>query len=192
MPFPIEIKRGKAKLHRADEVQLCAQALCLEEMTGCPVPDGALFYAETKRRLPVAFDTELRQGVDPPDATNLATAGRVSADMENLPLRREAVVRPQTFKVDQRSLAQTIDRMLQGGERDGLGRELIWLLRDLHPSLKVLDDLDAVWQARPINRDFIVLARSWKFHPLFESYLYALEETGSCLISKLAVMLECN
>jgi len=61
VPFPIEIKRGKAKLHRADEVQLCAQALCLEEMTGCPVPDGALFYAETKRRLPVAFDTELRQ-----------------------------------------------------------------------------------------------------------------------------------
>jgi CRISPR-associated exonuclease Cas4 len=61
VPFPIEIKRGKAKLHRADEVQLCAQALCLEEMTGAAVPEGALFYAETKRRLPVVFDSELRQ-----------------------------------------------------------------------------------------------------------------------------------
>lgn len=61
VPFPIEIKRGKSKLHRADEVQLCAQALCLEEMTGMVVPDGALFYAETKRRLPVVFDAELRQ-----------------------------------------------------------------------------------------------------------------------------------
>lgn len=61
VPFPIEIKRGKIKLHRADEVQLCAQALCLEEMTGIPVTEGALFYAETKRRLLVAFDTELRQ-----------------------------------------------------------------------------------------------------------------------------------
>lgn len=61
VPFPIEIKRGKSKLHRADEVQLCAQALCLEEMTGAAVPDGALFYAETKRRLPVVFDAELRQ-----------------------------------------------------------------------------------------------------------------------------------
>jgi len=59
--FPIEYKRGKPKLHRADEVQLCAQALCLEEMTGKPVPEGALFYAETKRRLVVPFDDELRR-----------------------------------------------------------------------------------------------------------------------------------
>lgn len=58
--FPIEYKRGKPKLHRADEVQLCAQALCLEEMTGKPVPEGALFYAETKRRLVVPFDAVLR------------------------------------------------------------------------------------------------------------------------------------
>lgn len=60
-PFPVEYKRGKPKQHRADEVQLCAQALCLEEMTGEPVPEGALFYAQTKRRLSVPFDTELRQ-----------------------------------------------------------------------------------------------------------------------------------
>ncbi|MCP8894540.1 CRISPR-associated protein Cas4 [Shinella daejeonensis] len=59
--FPIEYKRGKPKLHRADEVQLCAQALCLEEMTGRPVPEGALFYAETKRRLAVPFDAALRR-----------------------------------------------------------------------------------------------------------------------------------
>lgn len=60
-PFPIEYKRGKLKLHRADEVQLCAQALCLEEMTGRPVPEGALFYGETKRRVIVPFDNELRK-----------------------------------------------------------------------------------------------------------------------------------
>ncbi|UTD28996.1 CRISPR-associated protein Cas4 [Bradyrhizobium sp. WD16] len=59
--FPIEYKRGKPKLHRADEVQLCAQALCLEEMTARPVPEGALFYGETKRRLIVPFDAELRR-----------------------------------------------------------------------------------------------------------------------------------
>lgn len=61
VPYPVEYKRGKPKLHRADEVQLCAQALCLEEMTGVPVPEGALFYAETKRRLTVPFDAELRR-----------------------------------------------------------------------------------------------------------------------------------
>ena len=60
-PYPVEYKRGKAKLHRADEVQLCAQALCLEEMTGTPVPEGALFYAEKKRRVTVPFDAGLRE-----------------------------------------------------------------------------------------------------------------------------------
>jgi CRISPR-associated exonuclease Cas4 len=59
--YPVEYKRGKAKLHRADEVQLCAQGLCLEEMTGRPVPEGAIFYAETKRRLAVPLDAELRR-----------------------------------------------------------------------------------------------------------------------------------
>jgi CRISPR-associated exonuclease Cas4 len=58
--FPVEYKRGKPKLHRADEAQLCAQALCLEEMTGRPVPEGALFYAQTKRRVVVPFDPDLR------------------------------------------------------------------------------------------------------------------------------------
>lgn len=58
--FPVEYKRGKPKLHRADEVQLCAQALCLEEMTGQPVPEGALYYAETHRRVIVPFDADLR------------------------------------------------------------------------------------------------------------------------------------
>ncbi|NOT13184.1 MAG: CRISPR-associated protein Cas4 [Methylococcaceae bacterium] len=60
IPFPIEYKRGKPKAHRADEVQLCAQALCLEEMHGVDVPEGALFYGEVRRRHAVLFDTELR------------------------------------------------------------------------------------------------------------------------------------
>lgn len=60
-PFPIEYKRGKPKSHRADEVQLCAQALCLEAMEGQTVSDGALFYGEVRRRQAVVFDEELRQ-----------------------------------------------------------------------------------------------------------------------------------
>lgn len=61
IPYPVEYKRGKPKLHRADEVQLCAQALCLEEMTGRPVPEGALFYGEMKRRVVVPFDADLQR-----------------------------------------------------------------------------------------------------------------------------------
>lgn len=60
MPYPVEYKRGRPKPHRADEVQLCAQGLCLEEMFGCAVPEGALFYAQTKKRTRVTFDAELR------------------------------------------------------------------------------------------------------------------------------------
>ena len=60
VPCPIEHKRGRPKAHRADEVQLCAQAICLEEMLGVPVPAGALFYGQTRRRQEVAFDAELR------------------------------------------------------------------------------------------------------------------------------------
>ena len=59
-PFPVEYKRGKPKAHRADEVQLCAQAICLEEIFATTVPDGALFYGVTRRRLAVAFDDALR------------------------------------------------------------------------------------------------------------------------------------
>lgn len=60
VPYPVEYKRGRPKAHRADEVQLCAQAMCLEEMQGQRVPEGALFYGETRRRLVVDFVDTLR------------------------------------------------------------------------------------------------------------------------------------
>lgn len=57
---PVEYKRGKPKAHRADEVQLCAQALCLEESLACTIPGGALYYGKPRRRTRVAFDADLR------------------------------------------------------------------------------------------------------------------------------------
>ena len=59
-PFPVEYKRGRPKKNACDEVQLCAQALCLEEMFGCIIADGALYYGEPRRRKPVAFSGALR------------------------------------------------------------------------------------------------------------------------------------
>lgn len=58
--MPVEYKRGRPKPHRADEVQLCAQALCLEYMLGQHIPAGALFYGEMRRRKEVVFDDTLR------------------------------------------------------------------------------------------------------------------------------------
>ena len=61
VPFPVEYKRGKPKKDLSDKVQLCAQAMCLEEMLDIDIPSGALFYGKTRRRLEVAFDETLRQ-----------------------------------------------------------------------------------------------------------------------------------
>lgn len=58
-PFPVEYKRG-GRRRLADEVQLCAQALCLAEMHGCIVPCGALFYGAIRRRVDVVFTEQLR------------------------------------------------------------------------------------------------------------------------------------
>lgn len=61
LPFPVEYKRGKPKIDDCDRVQLCAQAICLEEMLNIAVPAGALFYGQTRRREDVAFHEGLRR-----------------------------------------------------------------------------------------------------------------------------------
>jgi CRISPR-associated exonuclease Cas4 len=58
--YPVEYKRGKPKEGRCDDVQLCAQALCLEEMCNATISEGAIFYGEPRRRTVVTFDEELR------------------------------------------------------------------------------------------------------------------------------------
>lgn len=63
LPYPVEYKRGKPKEHDADRMQLCAQAMCLEEMLCCAVPEGALFYGEPRRRTSVLFTEDLRCSV---------------------------------------------------------------------------------------------------------------------------------
>lgn len=60
-PYPIEYKRGKPKIDFSDEVQLCAQALCLEEMLCTSVLSGALFYGLPRRRKEVEFQNSLKQ-----------------------------------------------------------------------------------------------------------------------------------
>ncbi|MCX7718207.1 MAG: CRISPR-associated protein Cas4 [Candidatus Sumerlaeaceae bacterium] len=59
--YPIEFKRGRPKRDVCDEVQLCAQALCIEEMLGVTVPKGALFYGQTRHRTEVVFSLDLRK-----------------------------------------------------------------------------------------------------------------------------------
>lgn len=62
-PYPVEYKKGLPKTNDADELQLCAQAMCLEEMLVCHIPSGSLFYGENRRRKTVEFTKQLRTRV---------------------------------------------------------------------------------------------------------------------------------
>ena len=62
-PYPVEFKRGSPKVTDSDRLQLCGQAMCLEEMLVCDIPEGALFYGETRRREKVVFTEEMRKQV---------------------------------------------------------------------------------------------------------------------------------
>ncbi len=62
-PFPVEYKRGNPREDTGDALQLCGQAMCLETMLCCDIPEGALYYGEIRRRERVAFTPELRTQV---------------------------------------------------------------------------------------------------------------------------------
>ncbi|MDR2156096.1 MAG: CRISPR-associated protein Cas4 [Burkholderiaceae bacterium] len=88
---PVEYKRGRPKAHRADEVQLCAQCLCLESMLQMRIPEGALFYGQTRRRMTVAFDEALRQlTIDTINATRAMLESAVTPLATYVPKRCDA------------------------------------------------------------------------------------------------------
>ena len=62
-PYPVEYKRGEPKTDNCDMLQLCAQAMCLEEMLCCSIPEGALYYGQPRRRQRVELTAEMRQKV---------------------------------------------------------------------------------------------------------------------------------
>ena len=87
VPYPVEYKRGKRKKWDNDDVQLCAQAMCLEEMLGVIVPRGAIFHIKSKRRREVIFTDKLRKKTE-------ATAARLH-ELIALGVTPAAVLKPQ-------------------------------------------------------------------------------------------------
>ena len=122
-PYPVEYKHGsrhkRADIAACDDLQLAAQALCLEEMFGKPVPEGALYYASSRRRRTVAVDAALRakagQAVDA--VRRLLAASVLPRPLNNercracslrdlcqpaalAPTPEQAAARPSLFEVD--------------------------------------------------------------------------------------------
>lgn len=120
LPFPVEYKRGRAKRERAFEIQLCAQALCLEEMLGRPVPAGALLFIASKKRQMVEFTDELRSDC----LTAIARAhellsGTVLPPAEPGPKCRKCSMRPvcmPTLTDGSRSVAAYLNSAISSGE----------------------------------------------------------------------------
>lgn len=86
-PYPVDYKRGKRKKWVNDDVQLCAQALCLEEMMSVAVPRGAIFHGQSKRRREVQITAALR-------AQTLSAIGRLRS-MVDAKLVPQAALKPQ-------------------------------------------------------------------------------------------------
>lgn len=80
VPYPVEYKSGRRSHWENDDLQLCAQAMCLEEMTGKSVPRGAIYHHGSRRRREVIFDEALRSHVE-----EAATAIRVMLSEHVLP-----------------------------------------------------------------------------------------------------------
>lgn len=80
VPYPVEYKHGPRREHEHDDLQLCAQAICLEEMTGKPVPRGAIYHHSSRRRREVLMTPALRDRV-----AEVVTQIRAMLDSKRLP-----------------------------------------------------------------------------------------------------------
>ena len=112
-PFPIEHKRGRPKRGDEDRVQLCAQALCLEEMIGVTVPAGALFYGQLRRRTEVIFDGALRHRTEAvvAEVRALLDAGATPPPPAVAPCKScslSSACRPTVFPARRRNIAHWI------------------------------------------------------------------------------------
>lgn len=114
---PVEYKRGKPKSHRADEVQLCAQALSLEVMLGKKVTEGAIFYGTPRRRTVIVFDEPLRN----------VTVETILAAREMIRLRRTPLASYEPGRCDACSLIDLCQpRLLRRA-----GKVQAWLLQQI-------------------------------------------------------------
>jgi CRISPR-associated exonuclease Cas4 len=116
-PYPVEYKHGSrhkaAAIAACDDLQLAAQALCLEQMTGRAVPEGALFYASSKRRRVVAIDAALRQQVE-----HTAAAVRTMLDAGRLPGPTSDARRCHGCSLRDRCQPEALARLARGADGD--------------------------------------------------------------------------
>ena len=124
-PFPVEYKRGRPKPSRCDEMQLCAQAMCLEEMRGVEVPAGAIFYGKPRRRMEIHFAVDLRAETEAlAERMHALYAARITPPAEYAPkCDRCSLVQVclPTIAGESRSVKTYLHRALSAALRKGAG-----------------------------------------------------------------------
>lgn len=121
VPRPVEYKRGKPKAGICDMAQLCGQALCLEELYGVKIESGDLFYWQTRHRLPVIFNDDLRQKVKYAcmDMHNMLDNGITPAVPDGVKCENCSLVSvcvPKVQKKKSGKVGRYIDDNIHGGE----------------------------------------------------------------------------
>lgn len=114
-PVPVEYKRGRSKSGDCDRLQVCAQAMCLEEMLGCDIESGFLFYKQTQSREPVSFDAELRDAVRAAtrEMHQMFQRGHVPRARKGKHCKACSLVDECLPSLQQRSAKEYIDEMLE-------------------------------------------------------------------------------
>ncbi len=108
--YPVEFKKGRPGRWNNDHIQLCAQAMCLEERTGAPIQRGFIFYSTARRREEVAFTADLRGAVErtAAEAHRLAAAGTLPPPIEQRARCRDCSLEPLCLPDEMRQLAGAI------------------------------------------------------------------------------------
>jgi len=121
-PYPVEYKRGRPKPGDYDELQLCIQAVCLEEMFSCTIPEGALFYGEIERRERVELTRTLRE-----------QAVSMLSEMRQLFREGSTPIAPYDARCDRCSLYEGCQPKLQGKRSTGyLQRYILDLQKEVN------------------------------------------------------------
>lgn len=107
---PVEYKHGKQGKWSNDEIQLCAQALCLEEMTRQPVTAGEIFYWRSRRRVEVVFDQALRRATE---AAVVQAQGLITANKIPLPIEERRKCK--ACSIQPICLPDEVERLRRGG-----------------------------------------------------------------------------
>jgi len=122
-PYPVEYKRGKPKPEPHDELQLCVQAMCLEEMFGTQIPEGALYYGEAEHRVRIELHGGLREQAASliSEMHELLREGKTPGAVMSPKCSRCSLIEICQPRLSDRRASEYLKRFMAAVEKEGIG-----------------------------------------------------------------------